>query len=163
MINLVSAKNRNYHLFCLIVTLLAFTSCGILKASVPVGTYGKELPKVPPPDAVAALVPEGYQVEVFMKDLIWPTSIAFDDDGNVYVAEAGYVYGDLVAPTSIFKVSQNGKLTSRFYHFIYLNQQSFFEAFAHVPDAFLKFPMPVEAVVSTPYSEIEVLKILPLL
>src|SRR5213595_1926261 len=53
-----------------------------------------ELPKVPPPDAVAAQVPAGYRVEVVLSGLTYPSSVEFDDAGNMYVAEAGYVYGD---------------------------------------------------------------------
>ncbi len=81
-----------------------FSGCAIPKRSVSVGAYPKEQPRVPAPDASAALVPDGYKVEVFMKDLIWPSSIDFDESGNVYVAEAGYVYGDPVAPAQILKL-----------------------------------------------------------
>ncbi|WP_223266427.1 PQQ-dependent sugar dehydrogenase [Gelidibacter gilvus] len=77
---------------------------------MPTGIYPKIPQKIPAPDASAAIVPEGYKVEIFMKDLIWPTSIEFDESGNVYVAEAGYVYGDLVAPTPIFKISLDGTI-----------------------------------------------------
>lgn len=92
----------------LFVTL--FLGCAIYKPSVPVGIYPKVQTKIPAPDASSALVPDGYKVEVFMKDLIWPTSIEFDESGNVYVAESGYVYGDLVAPTPIFKINPDGKM-----------------------------------------------------
>jgi glucose/arabinose dehydrogenase len=81
------------------------------KPSAPVGVYPKEQPKVPDPDASAAQVPAGYKVEVFMKDLIWPTSVEFDNAGNVYVAEAGYVYGDLAAPPQILRISSAGQIS----------------------------------------------------
>lgn len=90
------------------ITLLL--GCAIPKPTVPVGIYPKQPPKIPSPDAGAALVPEGYKVEVFMKDLIWPTSIDFDENGNIYVAEGGYVYGDLTAPTPIFKINPAGEI-----------------------------------------------------
>jgi glucose/arabinose dehydrogenase len=85
--------------------------CTIQKPSAPVGLYPKEFPKVPAPDASAAQVPAGYKVEVFMKDLIWPTSIDFDEAGNVYVALAGYVYGDPFAPAEILRISPAGQIT----------------------------------------------------
>lgn len=91
-------------------TLIDFQGCAIPKPTVPVGIYPKEQPKIPPPDASAAIVPEGYKVEVFMKDLIWPSSIDFDDSGNVYIAQSGFVYGDLFAPSTIYKISPRGQM-----------------------------------------------------
>ena len=93
--------------------LASFTlwSCTITKPSVPTGIYSKEQPKVPAPDTSFVQVPAGYKVDIFMKDLIWPSSIEFDDAGNAYVAEAGYVYGDPFAPAQIFKISTGGKIT----------------------------------------------------
>lgn len=97
-----------------IIILVCFATilfgCAIPRPSVPTGIYPKIPQKIPAPDAAAAMVPDGYEVEIFMKDLIWPTSIEFDEIGNVYVAEAGYVYGDLAAPTPIFKISPDGKI-----------------------------------------------------
>lgn len=107
---LIKFLSQKFKIYFFYFILIAISGCAIPKTSVPVGIYPKEQIKVPPPDAVAALVPEGYKVEVFMADLIWPTSIDFDEDGNVYVAEAGYVYGDLVAPTTIFKIDSTGQI-----------------------------------------------------
>jgi glucose/arabinose dehydrogenase len=90
---------------------IVFTSCAVHKPTFPVGIYPKEAPEVPAPDAQAAWVPQGYKVEVFMKDLIWPSSIEFDGSGNVYVAEAGYVYGDPFAPAQILRISPAGQIT----------------------------------------------------
>ena len=88
------------------------TACTIQKPSVPVGIYSKEMPAVPEADAAAAVVPPGYQVEVFMTGLIWPTSIDFDGEGNTYIAEAGYAYGDPFAPARILRVASDGALTT---------------------------------------------------
>jgi len=96
------------------LTALAFFSipgCTIQKPSFPVGIYPKDMPAVPTPDASAAWVPDGYKVEVFMQDLIWPSSIEFDEAGNVYVAEAGYVYGDPFAPARILRITPNGQIS----------------------------------------------------
>jgi glucose/arabinose dehydrogenase len=103
-------KKSCYTSFVVIVCLLG-AACTIHKPTFPVGIYPKEMPVVPPPDAAAAVVPAGYKVEVFMKDLIWPSSIDFDDAGNVYVAEAGYVYGDPFAPAQILRISPSGQIT----------------------------------------------------
>lgn len=96
------------------VALFAFVvlaGCSIQKPSFPVGVYPKDMPKIPTADAAAAWVPEGYKVEVFMKDLIWPSSIEFDEAGNVYVAEAGYVYGDPFAPAQVLRVTPGGEIS----------------------------------------------------
>jgi glucose/arabinose dehydrogenase len=90
---------------------LWIAGCTIQQPSFPVGIYPKEAVKIPEPSAEAATVPDGYQVEVFMKDLIWPSSIEFDDAGNIYVAEAGYVYGDPFAPAQILRITPAGVIS----------------------------------------------------
>ena len=52
------------------------------------------MPSIPEPDAAAAWTPAGYRAEVVVKNLIYPSSVEFDDRGTMYVAESGYVYGD---------------------------------------------------------------------
>lgn len=102
------ASNALHAGIACLLCLLLFAACGIRKPSWPVGIYPKEQPKVPEPDAAATLVPAGYRVEVFMKDLIWPTSIDFDENGNTYVAEAGHVYGDPFAPARVLRMNADG-------------------------------------------------------
>ncbi len=63
----------------------------------------RSLPHIPPPDAKAAQVPEGYRVEVLLSGLQYPSSIEFGDDGTIYVAEAGNIDGDWVAPARILE------------------------------------------------------------
>jgi glucose/arabinose dehydrogenase len=65
-------------------------------------------PHVPEPDPAQAKVPVGYKIEVFLKDLTYPTSAEFDDQGNFYVAEAGYSYGDPEAQPRILRISSAG-------------------------------------------------------
>lgn len=66
----------------------------------------RSLPTIPKPDASAAEVPAGYKVEVFLADLQYPSSIEFDDKGAIYVAEAGNIDGDWVAPARVLKYTQ---------------------------------------------------------
>jgi hypothetical protein len=80
--------------------------------SMPQGTFPRELPRIPPVDAAAARVPPGYRVEVVVRDLIYPSSIEFDGQGNLYVAEAGYSYGDPAAPARILRIGTRGGCTS---------------------------------------------------
>lgn len=61
---------------------------------MPQGIFPRDWPTVPPPDAAAAELPPGYRVEIVVKDLIYPSSVEFDDLGNMYVAEAGHACGD---------------------------------------------------------------------
>jgi glucose/arabinose dehydrogenase len=76
----------------------------------PTGVFPREFPRVPAPSASAVQVPPGYQAEIAIQDLDYPTSVAFDETGNLYVAEAGYVYGDLVAPARILRVTTGGEM-----------------------------------------------------
>ena len=96
--------------YVMLVAILFLAGCTISRTSVPQGILPRELPKVPDADAVAAQVPPGYKVEVFMKDLVWPTSVDFDESGNVYVAEAGYAYGDPFAVAQIFRITAAGQI-----------------------------------------------------
>ena len=72
------------------------------------GPAPKSLPQIPAPDPRAAVVPRGYRVEILAKGLTYPTSIEFDGRGNVFIAEAGYSYGDPVASARILMISEQG-------------------------------------------------------
>jgi len=68
------------------------------------GRAPESLPAIPRPDANAAQVPAGYRVEIVSADLVYPTSVEFDDAGNMYVAEGGFVYGDDVAQARVLRL-----------------------------------------------------------
>src|SRR5947199_2779021 len=72
------------------------------------GRTPTELPRIPPPDPKAAFVPPGFAVEVVTANLTYPTSIEFDDRGALYVAEAGYAYGDEAAPARVTRIVPAG-------------------------------------------------------
>jgi glucose/arabinose dehydrogenase len=80
------------------------------RKQLPQAIAPKIFPPIPPADPAAAEVPAGYRVEVVMRDLEYPTSVEFDDRGNMYVAEGGFAYGDPAAPARIFRVSPAGKM-----------------------------------------------------
>lgn len=98
-----------------ILSLLTLAGCELRTAAVPAPLQPhpapKEAPVVPEPSAAAVRVPEGYRVEAVVTDLTYPTSVAFDEAGHLYLAEAGYVYGDARAPARIWQLSPEGQLT----------------------------------------------------
>lgn len=46
------------------------------------------------PDPGDIALPAGYRIEVAASGLTYPTAVAFDEDGGLYVVEGGYAYGD---------------------------------------------------------------------
>lgn len=64
---------------------------------------------VPPPDAHAAQVVQGYRVEVAVPDLNFPTSLEFDGEGNLLIAEAGKVPGYQQAKPRILRIDSAGQ------------------------------------------------------
>ncbi len=71
----------------------------------------KSSQEIPHPMANAAEVPEGFQVEVAIEGLTYPTSVEFDEKGTMYVAEGGYSYGDESAKPRILIYDANGERT----------------------------------------------------
>lgn len=65
-------------------------------------------PSVPAADANAVQVLPGFRAEVVMTGLTYVTSIEFDDSGLMYVAEAGYSYGDDSVEPRILRVGSDG-------------------------------------------------------
>jgi DNA-binding beta-propeller fold protein YncE len=65
---------------------------------------------VPSPRAVDAAVLPGYRAEVVVSLLNYPTSIAFDPSGNLYVAEGGSAPGDQTRPPRILRIAPAGQI-----------------------------------------------------
>src|SRR5687767_7644637 len=65
------------------------------------GKTPAEVPRIPAPDAKAVQLPAGFAATVAVADLTYPSSIEFDDKGAMYVAEAGFNYGDELAPARV--------------------------------------------------------------
>ena len=49
-------------------------------------------PRIVNPADIA--LPPGYKIETVATGLTFPTGVDFDEDGSVYVIEAGYSYGE---------------------------------------------------------------------
>ena len=58
-----------------------------------------------------ALTP-GYKILPVTSGLTFPTAITFDDDGSLYVIEAGYSYGEVWGEPKLLRVEGNGKTTT---------------------------------------------------
>ena len=66
----------------------------------------------PPPSLNHFNLPPGYRIEPVIWNLTLPSSVTFDDKDNMYVAEAGFVYGGLVPTPRILKVDNQSKSIS---------------------------------------------------
>jgi len=52
-------------------------------------------------------LPPGYSIELVSSHLTFPTSVTFDDRGEVYVAESGYSYGEVFTTPRLLHVQAN--------------------------------------------------------
>jgi glucose/arabinose dehydrogenase len=59
-------------------------------------------------------LPEGYSIEAVATGLTYPTGVSFDEEGNVYILESGYSYGEVFLEPKLLKVGKDGKVTEIF-------------------------------------------------
>jgi glucose/arabinose dehydrogenase len=90
-----------------IAALCATAGCGAVTPTQGGGmTEGAGPRRIAPEDV--ALAP-GYAIEVVARGLTFPTSVAFDDQGQVYVVEAGYSYGEVFRTPKLLRIDANGQ------------------------------------------------------
>lgn len=53
----------------------------------------------------------GYKIEAVTSGLTFPTACAFDDEGKLYVIEAGYSYGEVWGEPKLLRIDGDGKST----------------------------------------------------
>ena len=58
------------------------------------------------PEDVA--LPDGYAIEAVATGLIFPTGVAFDEAGGVYVVESGYSYGEVTDTPRLLRIEPGG-------------------------------------------------------
>lgn len=63
-------------------------------------------------DPEDVLLPQGYNAEVLVTDLTFPTAMTFDENGIPYVIEAGYSYGEVFLEPRLLKIAQDGSITT---------------------------------------------------
>jgi|SRR5690348_11894713 hypothetical protein len=61
-----------------------------------------------PPGVTNFNLTKGYTIQPVLWNLTLPSSLTFDEKGNMYIAEGGYSYGGLQPQPEILKVQQNG-------------------------------------------------------
>lgn len=66
----------------------------------------------PEPDSSNIQLPEGYQIEPVLWNLTLSSAVTFDDDGTMYVVESGFIYGGFTPTPKIFKIDQNGNVST---------------------------------------------------
>lgn len=63
------------------------------------------------PSASNLKLPDGYKAEPVLWNLTLPSSVTFDGNGSMYVAEAGFAYGGLMPEPRILKVDSSGNIS----------------------------------------------------
>lgn len=94
---------------CVISLVTSLAGCFVMLPSRGGGQTEFEAPRRLDPRDVA--LPDGYLIEVVATGLSLPTGVAFDDQGQVYVVEAGYAYGDLWTTPRLVRVEPTGLIT----------------------------------------------------
>jgi glucose/arabinose dehydrogenase len=56
-------------------------------------------------------LPEGYKIEAVAMNLTFPSGVTFDENGALYVIEAGYSYGEVWTAPQLLRIDTNGKTT----------------------------------------------------
>ena len=88
---------------------LFLTSCYRMRSSKGGGQIG-DIPQRQINPADVALQP-GFKIEAITSGLTFPTACAFDEEGRLYVIEAGYSYGEVWAEPKLLRVDTDGKTT----------------------------------------------------
>lgn len=61
-------------------------------------------------DPADVALPKGFRIAPLVTGLTFPTDVLFDEQGRMYVVEAGYSYGNVVTTPRILRVDRGGKL-----------------------------------------------------
>jgi glucose/arabinose dehydrogenase len=97
---------REFRVLSLLLLLGALSGCFRLMRSEGGGETRFEPPRQVDPSDVALM--EGHAIEVVATGLTFPAGIAFDDEGRVYVTEAGYSYGDVRLTPRLLRIEPDG-------------------------------------------------------
>ncbi|GHA69281.1 PQQ-dependent sugar dehydrogenase [Pontibacter akesuensis] len=76
------------------------------------GGQGDIRTDIRPTDPGDIALPEGYKAEVVATGLTFPTGVAFDAQGQLYVVESGYSYGEVFLEPKLLRVEPNGTVAT---------------------------------------------------
>lgn len=100
---------RKYSLIllpALLIPLLSLVSCFPALPSQGGGQTDFQPPRQIEPADVALL--EGYRIEAVATGLTFPSGVTFDDQGRIYVVEAGYAYGETFTTPRLLHIDSDG-------------------------------------------------------
>jgi sugar lactone lactonase YvrE len=60
-------------------------------------------------DRGSYIIARGYKLTKVVSSLTFPTSVAFDEQGRIYVAEAGFAYGTEPGEGRVLRVDEGGE------------------------------------------------------
>lgn len=87
----------------------SLAGCYVLQPSDGGGQTAFDRPRTINPSDIA--VPAGYRIELVARDFTFPTGVAIDESGDIYVTESGYSYGEVFTEPRLIKVAANGSKT----------------------------------------------------
>lgn len=96
--------------FGLLCILVVHTGCYRLKKSKGGGQIGKIPSQIINAKDIA--LPPGYTAEAVASGLTFPSSMTFDEQGRMYVIEAGYSYGEVWLEPKLLRMEKDGKFTT---------------------------------------------------
>jgi glucose/arabinose dehydrogenase len=85
------------------------TGCYVMRGSGGGGEISSSGARIVQPGDIA--LPAGYSIEVVAAQLAFPTGVTFDDQGRVYVLEAGYSYGEVFSTPRLIRLEEGGGRT----------------------------------------------------
>lgn len=101
------------NIYRLLPLLLLFCLCGCYRIlSSDGGGQGSIRTGARPIDPSDIALPEGYSAEAVASGLTFPTSVAFDEQGRLYVVEAGYSYGEVFLAPKLLRIEPDGSYTT---------------------------------------------------
>ena len=92
--------------YALALTGIVIGGCYWMRGSKGGGMTEFEGPRPIRPEDVA--LPDGYAIEAVATGLTFPTGVAFDEAGGIYVVESGYSYGEVTDTPRLLRVEPGG-------------------------------------------------------
>ena len=85
--------------------------CGCLATGTSEGGGQTEFTGMRNVNTADVLLPQGYRAEVVATGLTFPTGLVVDEQGDLYITEAGYSYGEVFAAPRLIRLERDGSTT----------------------------------------------------